>query len=117
MDRPTEYDGRTVKQLVDFSIQISMTRYLREKSAEIKMERGRGKDPEALTSVGEITQMRGVVGKLNCASREGMPQGSGDANLLAGTLPNPKVKDLTAANAALRRLIQNDAPIIIKPIP
>eukprot|EP00973_Karenia_brevis_P089318 12385511-Karenia_brevis.AAC.1 len=46
-----------------------------------------------------------------------MPQGSGDASLLSSTLPQPKIKDLTEANAALRRLRQNDVPILIKPIP
>ena len=61
--------------------------------------------------------MRGVTGQLNWASRQAMPQGAGDARLLSSTLPNPKIKDLTEANAALRRLIQNDVPITIKPIP
>ena len=51
------------------------------------------------------------------AVREGQPWGAGDASLLAGTLPNPKVKDLQEANAALRMLIANDVPIWIKPIP
>ena len=117
MDAQTEYGGRSLFQFGNFGFRTSMSRYLREKSAEIKLERGRGKDQEALATPQEITQMRGVVGKLNWASREGMPQGAGDASLLAGTLPHPKVKDLTAANAALRRLIANDAPILINPIP
>ena len=81
------------------------------------MERGRGKDQSAVATPQEITQMRGVVGKLNWASREGMSQGAGDASLLASTLPNPTVKDLTNSNAALRRLLQNDTPLRIKPIP
>lgn len=46
-----------------------------------------------------------------------MPQGCGDASLLAGTLPTPKIKDLFEANAAPKRLQLNDAAIIIKPIP
>ena len=117
MEEPTEYGGRSLKQHKNFGFEISMTRYLRDKSGEIKIERGRGKDQDAFASPGEITQMRGVVGKLSWASREGMPQGAGDASLLAGTMPTPKVRDLTAANAALRRLIQNDVPIQIKPIP
>ena len=117
MDEPTEYGGRTLKQSKDFGFTISMTRYLRDKAEPIHIARGRGKDQEADATPSEITQMRGVVGKLNWSSREGMPQGAGDASLLAGTLPNPKVKDLTAANAALRRLIQNDVPLKIRPIP
>ena len=61
--------------------------------------------------------MRGVIGKLNWASREGMPQGAGDASLLASKMPTPTVEDLTEANAAMRRLIANDVPIWIRAIP
>ena len=72
---------------------------------------------EADANPTEITQMRGVVGELNWTSREGAPQGAGDASIHAGTQPKPKIKDLTAANAALRRVIANDVPVRIKPIP
>ena len=61
--------------------------------------------------------MRGLVGKLSWAARQGMPQGAGDASILASTLPTPCVKDLSEANAALRRLRQNDIELIIKSIP
>ena len=46
-----------------------------------------------------------------------MPQGAGDASLLASRMPNPCVEDLTEANAAMRRLIENDVPIWIRSIP
>ena len=45
-DGSTEYGGRTLSQLKDFDFKISMTRYLREKAVEIKLVRGRGKDPK-----------------------------------------------------------------------
>ena len=61
--------------------------------------------------------MRGILGNLNWATREGMPQGAGEASLLASTMPNPLVKDVQEANAALRRLNQQDVPIPIRPIP
>ena len=117
MDESTEYGGRTLRQSKDFGFTISMSRYLREKADPIRLERGRGKDQESDATPQEITQMRGVVGKISWTAREGAPQGAGDASLLAGTFPQPKVKDLTAANAALRRLIDNDVPIKIRPIP
>ena len=46
-----------------------------------------------------------------------MPNGCGDASLLSATLPTPRVKDLQEANASLRRLLQAEATITIKPIP
>eukprot|EP00973_Karenia_brevis_P081132 11251506-Karenia_brevis.AAC.1 len=46
-----------------------------------------------------------------------MPQGLGDASLVSSALPRPEIKDLTEANAALRRLRQNDVHVVIKPLP
>ena len=72
--------------------------------------------PNADATPGEITGMRGLIGSVSWATREGMPYGAGDTSILASTLPQPKVKDLQEANAALRRLKQNDVPIRIHPI-
>ena len=101
MEKSTEYGGRTLKQHKDYSVNISTVRYLQERARQIHLERGRCKTPEAEATADEITAMRGLCGKLNWASREGMPNGSGDASLLSSTLPKPKVKDLQDANAAL----------------
>ena len=46
-----------------------------------------------------------------------MPNGSGDASLLSATMPHPKVKDWSEASAALKRLLEAEATIWIKPIP
>ena len=93
-----------------------MVRYLEERAREIKLERGRAKFPDSEATPTEITAMRGLMGKLNWASREGMPNGSGDASILSATLPKPKVKDLQEANAALRRLMEARVVISIKSI-
>ena len=94
-----------------------MTRYLQEKAREIRLERGRASKLNEDAEPGEIAGMRGLVGSLQWASRKGMPQGAGDASILASTFPQPKVSDLLEANAALRRLRQNDTPLRIRPIP
>ena len=65
MDESTEYGGRTLRQSKDFGFSISMSRYLREKADPIRLERGRGKDQESDATPQEITQMRGVVGKIS----------------------------------------------------
>ena len=93
-----------------------MTRYLTNRAREIVLPKGRCKDPNADATPGEITGMRGLVGSMSWATREGMPYGAGDTSILASTLPQPKVKDLQEANAALRRLKQNDVPSRICPI-
>ena len=103
LDNSYEYGGRTLTQYKDFSFRISMVRYLKDRAREIDLPRGRAKEPKADATPTEITAMRGLVGKLNWTTREGMPNGAGDASLLAGTMPQPQVKDLQEANAALRR--------------
>ena len=117
MDESHEYGGRTIKQLANYAFVISMQRYLQERAREIDLPRGRGKTPLAEANAVEITAFRGLNGKLAWAAREGMPNGSGDASLLASTLPHPRVKDLQEANASLRRLLQHNATITIQPIP
>jgi hypothetical protein len=112
-----EYGGRSLRQNPDFSVTISMVRYLKQKAREITLARGRCKQPDDEATELEITAFRGLLGKLNWATREGMPNGSGDASLLSGKLPHPKVRDLQEANAALRRLLQAEATITIRSIP
>ena len=94
-----------------------MSRYLRDRAREIQLDRVRGKSPEAEANESEISAMRGLNGKISWVAREGMPQGSGDASILASKMPKPQVKDLQEANAALRRLLAHDIPITICPIP
>ena len=65
MEKSTEYGGRTLKQHKDYSVNISMVRYLQERARQIHLERGRCKTPEAEATADEITAMRGLCGKLN----------------------------------------------------
>ena len=93
-----------------------MARYLKDKGKEVHVTRGR--DNEAMATPAGITGLRGLIGNLNWATRERMPQGAGEASILASTLPNPKVQDLREANAAYRRLLATaDTPVPIRPIP
>ena len=61
--------------------------------------------------------MRGLLGRLNWATREGMPHGSGDCSMLASKMPTPKVKDSRDCNYVLYGWLQVDLPIVIRPIP
>ena len=82
------YGGRTIKQLLDFGFQVSMGRYLKEKAREIPLPRGRASQLESPATAQQVTGMRRLVGSLSCATREGMPQGAGEANLLASCFPH-----------------------------
>ena len=89
-----------------------MHRYL-QPAHEIHLERGRGKDQKSLATEAELSKMRGLNGKLQWATRNGMPQGVGDASMLAQrtSLGVLTVGDITEANAALRRLKVTGAPL------
>ena len=71
-DEATEYGGRTLRQHPDYSITISMRRYLLDRAREVRIAKGRKK--EELATAEENTAMRGLMGKLNWAVREAMPQ-------------------------------------------
>ena len=103
-----EYGGRTISQLQDIGFEVSMRRYLKEKARAIPLPRGRASQLESPATAQEVTGMRGLDGSLRWASREGMPQGAGEASLLASCFPEPKVKDLKEANVSVARLLQQD---------
>ena len=116
-DASKQYGGRTVRQLEDYSITIDMNRYLRERAHEIKIEKGR--KPDAKCTPCEITAGRGLMGSLNWATREGMPQGAGDCSMLASCFggDGPVVSDLLEMNALFRRLKKDAVVITIHSIP
>ena len=57
--------------------------------------------------------MRGLVGSMAWSVREGMPWGAGDASLLAGTLPTPKIKDKAKSNVSMPVIKKSE---IIRPV-
>ena len=66
-EKSCEYGGRTLKQAADYSINVSMVRYLKDRAREIRLDRGRAKKPEADATEDEITSMRGLMRKLGHA--------------------------------------------------
>jgi hypothetical protein len=92
MEASQEYGGRTIKQLQDYGFQVSMGRYLKGKAKAIPLGRGRASQLESPANPQGVTGMRGLVGSLSWASREGMPQGAGEASLLASCFPSRRSK-------------------------
>ena len=50
-----------------------MSRYLRDRAQEVRLEKGRCKHPDALATAEADTAMRGLMGQLHWATREGFP--------------------------------------------
>ena len=61
LDTSTECGCRTLKQLPDYSSKVSMTRYLKEETTEIKLARGRFRDLNAPAGAARIIQLRGLL--------------------------------------------------------
>ena len=93
MEAQQECGGRTLRQQQDYGFTISMGRYLKEKAKEISLGRRRATQLLSPATPQEVTGMRGIVGSLSWATREGMPQGAGEASLLTGSFPEPKVAE------------------------
>ena len=94
-----------------------MGRYLKEKAKLIPVHLGSASQLECPAAAQGKKGMRGLVGSLSRATREGKLQGADEASLLASCFSEPKVKDLKEGNASLARLHQQDAPLPICPIP
>eukprot|EP00971_Amphidinium_carterae_P046008 905357-Amphidinium_carterae.2 len=111
--RAVAYGGRLLKQAQDMSFTISMANYVAEKATAVQLERGRQDEDDATER--EITCLRGLLGSLMWAGREGIPHLVGECSLLSSTLPTPKVKHIKAANACLKRHL--NAPVEIRILP
>eukprot|EP00971_Amphidinium_carterae_P239845 4761634-Amphidinium_carterae.3 len=112
--RAVTYGGRLLKQAPDGSFTISMASYIEEKASAVVLERGRQDEDSANTQ--EITRLRGILGSLMWAGREGVPHLLGEVSLLSSTLPEPKIKHIKLANACLRRHLQNPTTVTIRPL-
>ena len=115
MERSRQYGGRTLFQRADFSFTVDMNRYLKDRAHEIKIATGR--KPEMDATPTEVSAGRGLMGSLNWATREGMPQGCGDCSMIASSFPKPKVQDVLDMNAFFRRLKKDAVVIQIFSIP
>ena len=94
--------GRGITQLKDFGFTISMERYIEERLHRIEIQKGRATQEKELLNERELSSFRGGVASCRWVAREGRPDGSGESSTLAGTLPEPVVKDLKDLKPRLR---------------
>ena len=57
---------------------------------------------KVLLTENEKTQLRGLAASLNWVSREGRPDASASASVIASSFPDPKVSHIMAANETVR---------------
>ena len=113
-----EYIGRTLTQLEDYEIQVSMKRYIQEKLKAVTLDKSRLKDKSSLLSEQEISWLRGVGGSLLWVGKEGRPDVAAACVMsMSWSAGGPTVEHILAANKTVNELKQTpDVVLRIVPI-
>ena len=100
------YAGRHIRQLNDFSFEHHMDEYIYTRLEPIQiLKKVLKKDSDKISlNDREKTQLRGLIASLNWTAREGRPDASASASILATTFPEPSMSHIFAANDVVRHL-------------
>eukprot|EP00971_Amphidinium_carterae_P308039 6121774-Amphidinium_carterae.1 len=110
-DSEREYGGKSIQQLADGSIVLSMVKYV-QKLKELDVTKEDRKQTGETTSEQHKTAFRALIGGLLWAARTGVPQVYGDCSLLAGRVSTLTHADRVALNKTLMRAKETVAPIV-----
>eukprot|EP00435_Cladocopium_sp_Y103_P070714 s172_g35.t2 len=115
----TNYAGRHVRQLPDFSFEITMEEFIYTRLEPILSHKKVLKKHAAETQLNESekTQLRGLIASLNWVSREGRPDASSAASILASSFPSPTMEHVHAANDVVKHLKTFPVTLRIHAIP
>ena len=115
----TGYAGRRIWQRKNFGYQISMDDYVQNRLKPVTFQRTLLKK-DALTTLlneSEQSQLRGTIASINWAAREGRPDASAAASILAAAFPSPVLQHALDANKVVARMKSIKVNIIIHPMP
>lgn len=111
-DGSAEYIGRTLKQLPDYEIQVSMKRYIEEKLKPVTLPRERLRDKTAKLNDQEVTWLRGVGGSLLWIGKEARPDvGAACAMAMSWSSDGPTIEHIMMANKTVNELKQTPEPL------
>eukprot|EP00435_Cladocopium_sp_Y103_P060316 s936_g22.t1 len=112
-----EYIGRTLKQLPNFEIQVSMKRYIEEKLRAVTLPKERLKEKSSPLTETETTWLRGVGGSLLWVGKEGRPDvGAACAMAMSWSSNGPTVDHILMANKTVAEL-KNTPDVVLRVIP
>jgi hypothetical protein len=100
----SDYCGRTIAQLADYSFKIHQAKFIQERLRPIPIVRGRASDKEALTTDAEKSMLRAALGSTNWVQRESRLDAAADSSLLMSRLNVSTVQDLCDCNTMIKRL-------------
>eukprot|EP00439_Symbiodinium_sp_Y106_P027348 s5817_g3.t1 len=113
------YAGRRVLQNQDFSFSFTMADYIQNRLKFVPMERKVAKKNlhEVPLTADEEAQLRGTIASVNWTAREGRPDASAAASIIARAFPGPTLADVVAINETVEHLKRNHVVICIHAIP
>ena len=100
------YAGRHIQQLADISFDHHMDEYIYTRWEPISISRKVFKKdaPKVKLDEREKSQLRGLIASLNWTAREGRPDASATASILATTFPEPCMSHVFQANDMVAHL-------------
>ena len=115
----SSYAGRHLKQLPDYSFESHMEEFTYTRLEPIKFARKvLKKDAKDIPlNETEKSQLRGLIASLNWIAREGRPDASAAASILASSFPSPCMCHIFAANDVVRHLKTFPVKLKIHAIP
>ena len=113
-DQGTNYAGRFLRQLPDFSFESNMDEFIYTRLEPIVPQRKVLKKDASKVKLSESekTQLRGLIASLNWVSREGRPDAASAASILASAFPEPTMEHIFEANDVVKHL--KTFPVVLR---
>ena len=113
-----EYIGRTLTQLADYEVQVSMKRYIQEKLKPVTLPKERMKQRDSPLDEKETTLLRGVGGSLLWVGKEGRPDVGACAMAMSWSSAGPTIERIHMANKTVNELkMTMEVYLRVLPIP
>ena len=115
----TSYAGKRLWQGKDFSYYLTMDDYVQNRLKPVNFTRQLWKKDsmEVQLNDAEQAQLRGTIASINWAAREGRPDASAAASILAAAFPKPLLHHALEANKVVARLKAHSVTIKIHSLP
>ena len=83
---------------------VDMGKFVKERLHEVVLDRGRKSNPEEPATTEELQKTRAAIGSLAWAAKEGRPDASAGASILASRMGKLKVKDILDLNTVIQQV-------------
>ena len=114
----TSFNGRRIQQDKDYNIRVDVSKFVKERLSEVHLEKGRKSTPDAEALPEEIKKVRAAIGSLSWCAKEGRPDASAGASILASKMTKMKIRDIVALNRVISQVrAKPDLTLIYHSIP